>query len=156
MNTHFRAKSNGIWVYGDFYNNCDRGVNQNFIVSDNEEAGTGDHIVIDIDTLSICTGVKDKNGNFIYEGDFLFEEFKNDNGELYRSYYPVVYSIESAAFCVDNSYYKDHTNLVPFISYFGDDLEVDGNIYDNSNRLPQENNDNSQLDDIEDEELPLL
>ena len=32
INTHYRAKSNGLWVYGDLYNNCDRGVNQNYIV----------------------------------------------------------------------------------------------------------------------------
>ena len=34
INTDYRAKSNGLWVYGDLYNNCDRGVNQNFIVRD--------------------------------------------------------------------------------------------------------------------------
>ena len=33
INTHYRAKSNGLWVYGELYNNCDRGVNQNYIVT---------------------------------------------------------------------------------------------------------------------------
>ena len=41
INTHYRAKSNGLWVYGDLYNNCDRGVNQNFIVRDNEDIMLG-------------------------------------------------------------------------------------------------------------------
>ena len=39
--------------YGDLYNNCDRGVNQNFIVRDNENIGTGEHILVDSYTTGI-------------------------------------------------------------------------------------------------------
>jgi len=146
INTHYRAKSNGSWVFGDLYNNCDPGVNQNFIVRYNEELGTGDHILVDSYTtgISICTMVSDRAGNLIYEGDFLRDEETDEDGNKIVSYYPVVYNKDTGCWCIDNSYYKKHSNLVPIIDYFGSEMQVDGNIFDNPERLPKINYDDNE------------
>lgn len=138
-NTHFRAKSNGVWVYGYLYNNFDRGVNQTFIVRDNEDTGNGEHILVDSNTtgISICTMLRDKNGNLIYEGDLLVDEAVSEYGEAIISFVPVVYNEVTGCWCIDNSYYKKHSHLVPIIDYFGSDMLVDGNIFDNPDRLPK-------------------
>ena len=135
---HFRAKSNGIWVYGHYYNNCDRGVNQSFIVSDNEETGIGDHFLVDSNTLSVCTGLRDLQSKLIFEGDFLEDLYKDEDIEII-SYVPVVYNNDTATFCIDNSYYKNHISLVSLIDYFGSHLVVNGNIFENPERLSQQN-----------------
>ncbi len=146
INTHYRAKSNGLWVYGDLYNNCDRGVNQNFIVRDNENIGTGEHILVDSYTtgISICTMVSDRAGNLIYEGDFLRDEETDEEGNKIVCYYPVVYNKDTGCWCIDNSYYKNNSHLVPMIDYFGSDMQVDGNIFDNPDRLPKINYDDNK------------
>ena len=154
INTHYRAKVDGLWAFGYYYNNCDRGINQDFIVRHNEELGTGDHILVDSYTtgISICTMVSDRAGNLIYEGDFLRDEETDDDGNKIVGYYPVVYNKDTGCWCIDNSYYKDHSSLVPMIDYFGSDMQVDGNIFDNPDRLPKINYDDNKS---EENELPF-
>ena len=138
INTHYRAKSNGLWVYGDLYNNCDRGVNQNFIVRDNENIGTGEHILVDSYTtgISICTMVKDRNGNLIYEGDFI--KYSQHKGYMLPNFIAEVQWInDSACFGYKRNDVPNWSTPTPFVEHdelqndFLNFVEVVGNIWDN-------------------------
>lgn len=67
-----------------------------------------------------CTGLKDKNGNLIYEGDFL----KDHNG-----IWQVLWDEKEAAFYIYNK--KRDFYLSPFIGEF----EIIGNIHENKELL---------------------
>ena len=91
-------------------------------------------------TLMQFTGLTDKNGKEIYEGDLLLDkEFTEDDFDI-SGKYPVVYDVNQCCFCVDNSFKKDGSSLVNIIDYFGvENLEVIGNVYENSELLNPSN-----------------
>ncbi len=120
------------WVYGDLHHYY----NGNFFTQisniDDEKAET---ITYDVDICSVSqsTGIKDKNGKEIFEGDILIDRYDEGGG-----HYPVVFDVKTGSYCIDNSYYKNHSNLVNMVEFFGDELEVVGNIIDNKEMLPKE------------------
>ena len=71
----------------------------------------------DIKTVGRYTGLCDKNGNKIFEGDIV--EYEEENGEI-------VYHDKEAMFvvCFD-------TWLTDFDHLYGKDVEIVGNIHDN-------------------------
>ena len=106
----------GEWVKGDM----SRLVSKNrYYIEDNQEDWVCE---VDSSTLGECTGLTDKNGTLIFEGDIIEHEF----GEQII----VVYDSEHASFGV---YYGER-----FFYLYEFDLssyEVVGNVYDNPELL---------------------
>lgn len=85
------------------------------------------------------TGIKDKNGKEIYEGDILSDPFPIDYEDLSKGYHegflPVIWCPETLQWCVDASFAKDGSYPTSMVEYFGNHLEVKGNIHENPELL---------------------
>lgn len=129
----FRAKrkDNGEWVYGDlltptdFMNVCE--------ISEN--TGMGDRYEVIPETVGQYTGLEDKNGKKIFEGDIIKTHRSDTYVIKYGEYIPLNY-------CLSRYYDK---NTIGFYAYDGERCfqlstnsrcyEVIGNIHDNPELL---------------------
>ena len=117
----FRGKSilTDEWFYGDLVHSADK-KRTAILVNDKDSY---DECEVDPETVGQYTGVPDKNGTKIFEGDIV--EILTENEEIgVVEYDDGGFQIESDGFIVDF-----HTNIN------GTDLEVIGNIHDNPELL---------------------
>ena len=148
----FRAKHGKEWVYGDLH-----------LLSKMPHIHTDPFTKksINIETIGQYTGLKDKNGKEIYEGDILrVEEFKNESGPIEKSeeFYEV-FDLEDVKGEKQREYtspvsWKDGAFVISvnrkgdtdLSALFGDMrlsfpifiFEVIGNIYDNPELINKE------------------
>jgi uncharacterized phage protein (TIGR01671 family) len=108
-------RKNNVWLYGFYLQN--RGAH--FIVPDEFADGKSwDDYEIDPATLGQYTGLKDRNGREIYEGDILHDHFCNNR-------YVVLF--DGGSFDVMSTLDKSGNYLSDVVG----DIEIIGNIHDN-------------------------
>ena len=116
------------WVYGYLYKI------KSFFSEDYQYFIKNEHLQetrVDEDTIGQYTGLKDKNGKEIYEGDIIRFKDRITNKE---DVFTVKYSEERASFVLNNKVYDEMTiNARDKILL----VEVIGNIYDNPELLEE-------------------
>lgn len=125
-----KRKDNGEWVEG-------KGIDLNFdvpyILTKEYDCGTGyymDELEVIPETVGQYTGLTDKNGKKIFEGDIVQSEI--DGGAYNKFMFPAgVVVFENGAFCI-----KDKKEVTPLASYSPRvNIEIIGNIHDNPGLL---------------------
>ncbi len=105
------------WAYGDLVHmKGDSGAIETFIQDD------GGSLLVDPESVGQLTGIRDKKGRCIYEGDIVRHD---ENGKCYA----IAYDTEVPQFC-----FADNADGFKFLNH-PELLEVVGNIHDNADLL---------------------
>ena len=132
-----KRKDNGEWIEGNLIN-CAFFNNDGFPIFyildiDNIEYDCWEDIAVEIrylevipETVGQCTGLKDKNGKLIFEGDIVYCKSRLDNANMV-----VIFECGQFRMVLSENYRSYQTNSGSYdINCF--DKEVIGNIHDNS------------------------
>ena len=118
-----KRKYNGEWVQGDF----NQWLKGSFILTDNTDSRAKTNIEVIPETVGQYTGLTDKNGKKIFEGDILRDVFMELNAKVvfYDSSFWLVYQTREGGESTPECEWADIL----------DELQVIGNIHDNSELL---------------------
>ena len=127
----FRGKriDNGEWVEGYVCRYGWTGEENTYIVPDYASALYS--IEVDPDTVGQYTGLKDKNGTKIFEGDIIYAVSNFDAANMVVVYDPAEFRL---VLCEDYKTYKPGLGF-KCLCYESFYLQVVGNIYDNPELL---------------------
>lgn len=136
----FKAKriDNGEWVQGYLY-----GIWEKSYILWGMTNDVPDMIEVDPSTICQCTGLKDKNGNLIWENDVVKKHFYSIYDSCVNSEeYIGVVKLKDCAWVVD-SFRGEYKSAVPIFEAmtYSEDVkyfEIIGNIFDNKESLESE------------------
>ena len=138
----FRGKriDNGEWVEGDFiapyfispYQNSELYINETYVNGKSVDGIVwcqGSFYRIAPSTVGQYTGLTDKNGKRIWEGDIIKWDYAYNEGKSYQ----VIYDVGGACFSASREHNGDNTSTI----FYNDEqyAEVIGNIHDNQELL---------------------
>lgn len=143
MNERFlfrgKRKDNGKWVYGwlrslHSYDPQTKQISSIYFTEISDDLRSRADIIVDYKTVGQCTGLEDKNGKLIFEGDIIkTKEYGRDIGHSNVNNFDIFKVIyEPAVFRLENV--RRGFNLVGN----GNDFEIIGNIHDNPELLEVE------------------
>ena len=128
----FRGKrvDNGEWIQGDIVQFPVHGV-----VRIVEQEPSYKDAEVDSDTVGQYTGLTDKNGKKIFEGDIIHLEYSQVffGGEYFGEYTAEV-SYKEGCFITDGTNNGDEIET-PLSGFDNDEVEIIGNIHDNPELL---------------------
>ena len=128
-----KQKENGEWIYGGIYSNND----EYFIINDslpvNELGSVCNGVPINPETVGQYTGLKDKNGKMIFDGDII--RYTTHSGYLMKSFDgAIIWDNEYACFGItmpDLVFPMHLCNIDCIEDDFIKHCEVIGNIHNN-------------------------
>ena len=141
----FRGKrtDNGEWVHGNLVRGCDE--KYVYIVEFGNRELCRNYVNVNPDTVGQYTGLKDKNGTKIFEGDMI-KPFDDEIDKMVAEF-----RLGQFLLCLygERGYmaeygWEESGNYGCFeaepLSSYGDDIEVIGNIHDNPEPLRGDTN----------------
>ena len=125
----FRGKriDNGEWVYGAYMVHDHDGP---IILNQNLEDGTLQGYDVIPETVGQDTGLKDKNGKEIYEGDIIEKTYYSYHQPECSELFEIKYE--------GLSFHFEHIKGSTFHLPFTEDIEIIGNIHENPELLEEE------------------
>ena len=126
----FRGKhKKGFWCYGNLVVNI-----EGTAIITPDETVIGKYGAVIPETVGEYTGLTDKNGKKIFEGDIL--EFTYDDA---KSFHIVQWSYEYAGWATQNIEEKYDAETMDFWDEYRECYEIIGNIHDNPELLKEDN-----------------
>ena len=110
--------ADGEWIYGSLVK-----VGKDYHILGEGETEAHDYNIVDEESIGQYTGLKDKNGKEIYEGDILKHE---DEGTMYVRWYKEYVEFKLMGL-------NDETTTLT--DWYAEDTEVIGNIFENKELL---------------------
>ena len=135
-----KRKDNGEWVYGNFVRGCVDDFA--YIVEFGNKELCRNYVEVIPETVGQYTGLTDKNGKKIFEGDMI----KPFNDEIDKMVVEFCHGQFLLCLYGERGYmaeygWEESGNYGCFeaepLSSYGDDIEVTGNIHDNSELLKE-------------------